>query len=534
MAGPTPTHAKEIIRCGKDPVFFINKYAKIQHPQRGTIKFDTYEFQDACVRDFIAHRFNIIVKARQLGLSTVTAIYAVWLAIFYRDKNILIIATKLSTAQNFIKKVKTALAALPPWLMMPSITERTKQHVAFSNGSQIKAIPTSEDAGRSEALSLLIVDEAAFIRNFDELWTGLYSCLSEGGRSIVISTPNGIGGRYYDLAIGAESGTNDFNYIKLMWDAHPDRDEAWLKKETRNMSAKAIAQELMCDFAASGDTFLTNEIIDSLHMQIENPIEKWGPDGNIWQWKYPGAEDEFVIAADVSRGDAHDFSAFQVLDKNTCEQVAEYKGKIRPDQFGILLAEVGKRFNNALICPENNTFGHGVILKLVELGYTNLHFKSLKDKFDFLYSNDLSGGSISKIGFSTQGTSRGDILRLLEERLRNKTLRVRSSRISEELKTFVWKGDKAGAKKGKHDDALMALAIGNSLIEAGGVHTSIATDISKAMLACFSINSRDRQRPQKPAWNINGANPFVPIPIDAYSAGKSVEQLTEELAWLLK
>ena len=99
----------EIIRCGKDPTYFFNNYVKIQHPTRGTIPFKTFPFQDVCVQDFIENRFTVIVKSRQLGLSTLVAAYSVWLALFQKDKNILIIATKLSVAQVFIKKVKTNL-----------------------------------------------------------------------------------------------------------------------------------------------------------------------------------------------------------------------------------------------------------------------------------------------------------------------------------------------------------------------------------------------------------------------------------------
>ena len=84
---------------------------------------------------------------------------------------------------------------MPNWLLIPQIVNNNKQAIEFSNGSTVKAIPTSEDAGRSEALSLLIVDEAAFVRNFDTLWTGLYPTLSPGGRAIVLSTPNGVGGQ---------------------------------------------------------------------------------------------------------------------------------------------------------------------------------------------------------------------------------------------------------------------------------------------------------------------------------------------------
>ncbi len=129
---------KEIIKCGKDPVYFINKYLRIQHPTRGLIDFDTYPFQDDCLKLFVEHRFNVILKSRQLGISTLSAAYAVWLAAFYKDKNVLVIATKLAVAQNFIKKIKISLKSMPKWLLLPEITANNKQTVEFSNGSQIK------------------------------------------------------------------------------------------------------------------------------------------------------------------------------------------------------------------------------------------------------------------------------------------------------------------------------------------------------------------------------------------------------------
>ena len=119
-------------------------------------------------------------------------------------------------------------------MTLTEVVGSNKQGVEFSNGSQIKAVPTSDDAGRSEALSLLIIDEAAFIRNFDELWMGLYSTLSTGGRAVVLSTPNGVGDKYHDLCVKSESGENEFNFIKLMWDVHPERDSEWFDTETFN------------------------------------------------------------------------------------------------------------------------------------------------------------------------------------------------------------------------------------------------------------------------------------------------------------
>ena len=241
---------KEIVRCGKDPVYFMKKYVKIQHPTRGLIPFETYPFQETCVGDFENNRFNVILKSRQLGLSTLSASYALWMGIFQRDKNILVIATKLNVAMNFIRKVKTMLRSLPKWLGLPEVIADNKQTIEFSHGSVIKAIPTSDDAGRSEALSLLIVDEAAFVKNFDTLWMGLYPTLSTGGRAIVLSTPNGVGGQYYKLYTDATQGENEFNPINLPWHVHPERGDEWFKKETRNMSKRQIAQELLCDFVA--------------------------------------------------------------------------------------------------------------------------------------------------------------------------------------------------------------------------------------------------------------------------------------------
>ena len=133
---------QEVIKCGKDPSYFFNSYIKIQHPIKGLIPFSTYPFQDECVQKFIDNRFTIVVKSRQLGLSTLTAAYAVWLAIFQKDKNILVIATKLSVAQNFIKKVKTMVRSLPPWLLLPRIVTDNKQ---------LWLTPADPDARRTHA-----------------------------------------------------------------------------------------------------------------------------------------------------------------------------------------------------------------------------------------------------------------------------------------------------------------------------------------------------------------------------------------------
>ena len=159
---------KEYVKCANDPVYFLKKYCVVQHPIKGKIPFNLYPFQEDTISDFVTSRFNIILKARQLGISTLTAGYSLWLMTFHQDKNILVIATKQEVAKNLVTKVRVMHANLPSWLKQKCV-EDNKLNLRYMNGSQIKAVSSGPEAARSEALSLLILDEAAFIDKIDEI-----------------------------------------------------------------------------------------------------------------------------------------------------------------------------------------------------------------------------------------------------------------------------------------------------------------------------------------------------------------------------
>lgn len=490
---------KEIILCGKDPIYFIKHYAKIQHTTRGLVSFETYDFQDDCIKQFEENRFNIILKSRQLGLSTLTAAYATWFAIFKKDKSILIIATKLSTAMNFIKKVKILLDHLPRWLLLTKF-DPTKQSISFANGSQITAIPTSPDAGRSEALSLLIVDEAAFIRDFEDIWTGLYPTLSTGGNAIVISTPNGVGGQYYRLWRDGETKENKFNTIKLLWWMHPEHDQEWFDKETKNLPKRKISQEFLCDFISSGDTFLQVGELETMREAIRSPIEKAGPQQAIWIWRHPEPNKRYIIASDVSRGDAGDFSTFHIVDNESCEVVAEYMGKIPPDKLADLLFEYGKLYNTALICPEQNTFGYFTCVKLRDDGYPRLYYQcAIGDPYDF---RPVDPNIVP--GFSTQTKSRTQILAKLEEVIRNSILKVYSQRLYDQLQAFIWTGARAQASRDSHDDLIISIAIAVWLVNGDSCVNEQASAMAYAMLKATKVERRHDM-----PGNINSVKPLI-------------------------
>lgn len=503
------TQMQEVLRCGSDAKYFINNYVEIAHPMKGMIRFDTFPFQDMCLDTFQSNRFVIVNKSRQLGLSTISAAYCIWMAIFQKQKFVGVVATQLRTAQLFIRKVNDMYRSLPDWLVMPALTGDSKSHMAFSNGSRIEASATSQNAFRGSALSMLIVDEAAHVEGIEELWLSLSPTLATGGSAILISTPSGVGTFFHKVWKEARDGTNSFIPIELMWDVHPERDQAWYDGQREQLLAakgeRGVAQELLCSFAASGDTFLRPDVMESIFVRIKKPIAVWGPDWlqgkrDMWIWVHPQTDHTYIISADIARGDGDDFSAFHVIDTTSDEVVAEYKGKLPPDKFGEMLVTIGLRYNMAMICPERNSIGVTTCLKLKELNYPNIYYHKMHKNVYMVYSTIELQNEIP--GFETTKTSKEEALTRLEDVLRNRRLTVYSVRLHDELQTFIWKkGNKLGAQRGYNDDLIMALAIGNMLYDAGGASAFSGDEIAKALLAGMSTTANTLD-------NINAGSPL--------------------------
>ena len=458
----TPTKkeiVKELVKCGKDPDYFINNYARISHPIRGLIPFNTYDFQSQLIKDFNDYRFNVILKARQLGISTITAAYVSWMMLFHKDKNILVMATKFQTAANLVKKTKSIMKNLPEWMKIASISIDNRTSFELSNGSQIKASTTSSDAGRSEALSLLVIDEAAHVEGLEDLWTGLYPTLSTGGRCIALSTPNGVGNWFHQTYIDADSGANDFRPTLLPWDVHPDRDDEWFENETKNMSRRQIAQEFECNFNMSGETVVHSDDMERIKAGLMEPKYKTGFDRNFWIWEEYKPECSYLMVADVSRGDDKDYSVFHIFKLETMEIIAEYQSRVTPDLFADLLYNAGQEYGNCMLVVENNNVGFTVLEKLRDLNYPNL-YHSIKSTHEYVDQLTAESKSNAIAGFSTTSKTRPLIVAKMEEFIRNKLVTIYSSRVYRELETFVWNNGRPEAMRMYHDDLVMALCIG--------------------------------------------------------------------------
>jgi hypothetical protein len=458
---------REYLECAQNPVHFMKKYCTIQHPKKGKVKFDLYPFQEKCLTEFKDNRYNIILKARQLGISTLSAGYALWLMLFHNDKNILVIATGKDTAKNLVTKVRVMYEGLPQWLKTTT-EEINKLSLRFTNGSQIKAIASNESAGRSEALSLLILDEAAFIDKVDTIWTAAQQTLATGGDCIALSTPNGVGNWFHQQWVGAESGDNEFNTIRLHWSDHPDRDETWRKEQDKVLGPSQAAQECDTDFLTSGQSVVDPQILQWYKDElVEAPVEEQGIDRGFWVWRQPDYTKEYIVVADVARGDGSDFSACQVFEVEDMEQVAEYKGQLGTTDYGNFLIEVATKYNDALLVVENNNIGWATIQTIIDRGYKNLFYQS-KDlqvvDVEHQINNKYRQQDRSMVpGFSTTLKTRPLVIAKMEEYTREKLVKLHSNRLIDELFVFIYKSgvtqSKAEAMQGYNDDLVMSYSI---------------------------------------------------------------------------
>jgi hypothetical protein len=513
----------EYKKCALDPKYFLNKYAFIQHPIRGRIPFTLYDYQKNVLNDLEEYTNTIILKGRQIGISTVVAGECLHMMTFNKDKNILVIATKKDVAKNLVAKVKYMHDSLPSWLKA-TCTTNNKLSLEFSNGSQIKAVAATDDAGRSEALSLLVIDEAAFIDNAQTIWEAASSTLSTGGKAIILSTPNGMGNFFHRMWQASEAKENDFHHVLLDWRVHPDRDQAWRDRQTELLGEMGSSQEHDASFIFSGNTVVHPETIQFYKKTyMQEPIAYRGFDSNLWIWEYPRNDATYVLAADVARGDGTDFSGFHVIDVEQSAQVAEYKGKISTKDFGNLMVAVATEYNDALIIPDNSNIGWDAIQRVIDRGYPNLFYMSKDLKYvdtEQQLDMDVNADERRMIpGFTISQRTRPLIIAKLESYMRENSVIIRSSRFLSELETFIWKNGRAEALEMYNDDLTIAMCIGLWVRDTALRLRAEGIELNKAL-----INRISKLTPDPIIQPKQGLDPFLmPMP-----GGQD-----ENLRWLL-
>jgi hypothetical protein len=481
---------QEYLKCAQDPVHFMRKYCYIQHPQRGRIQFNLYPFQEKVLTLFRDHDYTTVLKSRQLGISTLAAGYALWLMTFHKDRNVLALATTQATARNLVTKVQFMWENLPSWLRIEAV-ENNKLSLRLNNGSKIQAKSSNADAARSEAVSLLIVDEAAFIENIAETWASAQQTLATGGGAIVLSTPYGTGNWFHQTWVKAESGENDFLPIKLPWYVHPERDQSWRDRQNELLGdPRLAAQECDCDFSTSGDIVFYNEYLEFYEKtHVKEPLERRGADQNLWVWESPDYSRDYMVIADVARGDGKDYSTFHVIEVENNVQVAEYKGQIGTKEFGHLLVGIATEYNNAMLVIENANIGWATIQVAIDRQYSNLYYSQRSDSSNVdSYFDKYQDHSRMVAGFTMSSKTRPMVIGKFQEYIADQGVTIQSKRLIEEMKVFIWKNGRAEAQTGYNDDLVMAFGIGMYIRDTALKFRQRGIDMTKQALQNTIVN----------------------------------------------
>lgn len=250
----TPENIIDLRKCAQDPIYFIEKFVKVQHPTKGVTPMVLYDYQRVMIDAIHNNKDTIVLASRQLGKTTVVAAYILWMTCFQDDKLCVIASKAMNHAVEIMSRIKFAYEELPSWLK-PGCRYYSRTSIEFENGSKIKSEATSEKTGRGGSPSFLFIDEIAFLnrRIQEEMWASIAPSLSTGGKFVLTSTPNGDSDLFATLWRGANAGLNNFKPVKALWHQHPERGQEYYDDMLGKLGPVKARQELDC---CSGSTII--------------------------------------------------------------------------------------------------------------------------------------------------------------------------------------------------------------------------------------------------------------------------------------
>ena len=538
----------EYAKCMKSTPYALKTYLQTyDNTVSKYVPLELFPDQISLVEDYENYNENIALKYRQAGVSTVTAAWSSKKLVFAKKNSpekVLIIANKLDTAVEVANKIRGFTDQWPSWVGVGFSAEKNSQrHFKLTNGCEVKAVATSKDALRGYTPTILIFDEAAYIEADGDFWAACMASLSTGGKVIVVSTPNGYDAIYYEIYDQALKGMNEFKVSEMVWWKDPryakdlslinvkdiihyylNRSEypnveiieynnkeknfdeikelisqgykpssSWYESMVKKLKydKRKVNQELECAFLGSGDNVFNSDMLEDLRVNMvkEPPTKMMG--GGLWIWKEPEIGKKYIMGVDVSRGDSEDFSTFQIVDFDTREQVAEYVGKLPPDTLAEICYKWGNMYNAFIVVDITGGMGVTTSLRLRELGYRNVYVDGVDVSNKWQYDPKATE-KIPGINFNAK---RVQIIATFEEYLRH-GFRINSSRLLNEMNTFIYMNGRPDHQKGQHDDLIMSVAMALYVGETSFSSLNKVTNQTKAMIDSWTVNTNEFNRRQ--------------------------------------
>ena len=480
----TDKELQDFIKCC-DPdtgyLYFMDNFFMIQHPTKGSMVYHPWAYQKRLIETYHNYRYSISLMPRQSGKSTSAAGYLLWYAMFVPDSTILVAAHKYTGAQEIMQRIRYAYENCPDHIKA-GVTTYNKGSLDFENGSRIVSATTTENTGRGMSITLLYLDEFAFVRPSiaKEFWTAITPTLSTGGKAIITSTPNSDEDQFAYIWKGAnkteddfgnttELGVNGFRAYRAHWSEQPGRDQKWADEIKAQLGDDRFRREIGCEFIIADETLINpNTLID---MEGIEPVSRMG---QVRWYKKPVKGNIYCVGLDPSLGTGGDPSAIQIFEANTTTQVGEWKHNKTdiPSQIKLLaqinkhIAECTNEPNNIYYSIECNGIGEAAIVSLNEYGEANI---------PGIFISEAGKG---RRGFNTTNKSKLASCAKFKTLVESKKMTVNSRSLISELKAFVAHGGSYAAKIGDTDDLIMAsLLVTRMLQQLSDYHYDLENQI---------------------------------------------------------
>lgn len=492
----------EWIKCRKDIIYFAETYCAISHVDYGVIRVALRDYQKDMLKIMSLNRMSINKLSRQLGKSTIVAIFLAWYACFFKDRLIGVMAHKGSLAAEILDRTKQCIELLPDFLQ-PGIVLWNKGSIELDNGSKITAFASSPDAIRGQSFSTIYIDETAFIPAWEDCWTAIQPVISSGRQSKIImtSTPKGMN-HFYDLWIASAEKRSGFVPYEAIWHSVKERlyttvadddseiDEfddgwQWSSHQINNGSIEKFQQEHGAVFSGGSNT-----LISGMKLAVMAGVDTLADDYGFYRFVPAAPDRKYIATLDSAEGRGQDYHALNIIDitEDQWVQVALLHSNtishlLLPDVVHKYLME----YNEAPIYIELNSTGVAIAKGLmIDLDYDNVICDSYQD-----------------LGMKQTKRTKAIGCSTLKDLIEKNKLVIKSKQCVSELRTFVVKGVSWAAEEGKHDDIVMGLVIFSWLTTQEKFTEYLDKDIRLAS-EVFSNEIRDMADEYAPVVIIDG------------------------------
>tara|TARA_R110000772_G_scaffold7228_7_gene24766 strand:+ start:4294 stop:5931 length:1638 start_codon:yes stop_codon:yes gene_type:complete len=454
----TEDKIQEFVKCSKDPSYFAEKYINIVHVDRGLIPIALYDYQRDIIDKITNNRRCAVVTSRQAGKTTTAVCVILHYVLFNDHRTVALLANKGDAAREILDRIKIAYEALPKWLQQ-GVVEWNKGSVEFENGCKILASATSSSAIRGKSISFLYIDETAFVENWDEFFASVFPTISSGNTTKILltSTPNGLN-HFYKTCEGAREGTNGYEFVQVMWQDVPGRDDAWKQETLSSMDYdyQKFAQEFECQFLGSSGTLIEGNKLKAL--VHKRPLRE---SNGLSMYQEPQEGYSYITVVDVARGKGLDYSAFQVIDvsKMPYRQVCTFRDNhITPIEYAEIIHRTVKHYNESVVLIEINDIGEQVSdLLHYDFEYENVLYTESAGRSGKRISSGF-GRNVDK-GIRTTKTVKAVGCSILKLLIEQDQLILNDFATIQEMSTFSRKGVSYEAESGCHDDLVMCLVL---------------------------------------------------------------------------